>query len=1012
MTSRLLAILPGLRRGLLALGLLFVPLVAFAADKSSAVSFDVPAGDAAATLKQFAEQSGQAVVYMVDAVRGVRTNAVKGSLAPREALEQLLAGSKLHAVADEKTGALSVTANGKNDPRAVPPSGNRPQSSLKVEDGVVLLNQVEVTGTRLRGLLDGATAQPMLTIDSAQIDRTGAQTIGDLLRYIPQVSSFTTGQGNIQATSGSLINTSTGETIVFSSPGSLNTNAGNVSATIRGAPPAATLLLIDGKRVPKNNQSFNGDGFDLNGIPLAAVERIEVLLDGASSIYGADALGGVINVVLKKNYQGTEVRLGYENTFDSDVGVRTASLTHGFQSGRFRGLLVASWEKANTMAMRDRDFLASFDRRPWGGSDQRNFVVFGGAGTISSTTGAPLPGLTTSSAAVPSGTNGTNLTVTDYANAGALPGPFDFGPYTHYAASYERHSVLARLNYGLRTWLELTAEARLARDRNYSVMQPVRVQNVTIPAGYPGNPFGIPIRLAKWFTDVLPERVASNETKSFSLGASGRLPRNWRYDATISVADNHLRLNTDANVAIGSAAIASAFAAGRTLNLFYDSTRVRDPNAVGDLKGLTTGAFRDEEQSQIWTYSMQADGPIFDLPSGPVSAAFGLERREEYVDFPLRVATDTLTARSDHNQIFAYFAETNVPLLGRDRRLPFAEQLNLSASYRYEEYEAGASARNPRAGLAWRPTKWLLLRGSYGEGFKAAPLQRRNAPIVVSPSSTVPSATNLDPLRGNTVNPQYPSTSGGKSDLLPEGSENTTAGLVAEIPALKGLSLSFDWFDNTYNNRVTTLTFNQMVLLFPERITRGANLPTDQPGWAGAVVAADLRPINVSYSQTVGYDLGLKFDRSTAWGDVLLSLAGSKYTRNILVPSPDRGPAANINTDSLPVQVNGQAFLTRPSWGVGVLATYREANRTDPSRRFTPSAIRWDAQFNYDFSKSAWVKNHESRWLRAALRDTKISLTIYNALDRRPPLDFSAFPDNTVLDSRMRRYALSLRRAF
>lgn len=995
-----------------ALASLVIGVAGQSAPESAKINFDVPAGEAGTALRLFAQQSKREIVF--SPLPDVQTKAVKGEYSVQAALAQMLDGTGLTTFEDKKTGAFAVRKGVlPNGLRAVRTERTaRPEGSSRTEDGVVLLNQVEVTGTRLRGLLDGANAQPMLTIDSAQIDRTGAQTIGDMLRYIPQVSAFTTGQGNVQASSGSLINTVTGETIVFSSPGSLNTNAGNVSATIRGAPPAATLLLIDGRRVPKNNQSFNGDGFDLNGIPLAAVERIEVLLDGASSIYGADALGGVINVILKKNYQGTEARLGYENTFDSDVGVRTASLTHGFQTGRFRGLMIASWEKANTMAMRDRDFLASFDRRPWGGTDQRNFVVFGGAGNISSTTGAPLPGLASSSAAVPSGTAGTNITVADYANAGALPGPFDFGPYTHYAASYERHSVLARFNYGFRPWLELSTEARMARDRNYSVMQPVRVQNVTIPAGYPGNPFGIPIRLSKWFADVLPERVASNETNAFSVGASGRLPNNWRYDATISIANNHLFLNTDAGLTIGSAAVASAFAAGRMPNLFYDSTRVRDPNAPGDIKALTAAPFRDEEKSQIWTYAVQADGPVYDWAAGQISAAFGLEWREEYVDFPLRAATDTLTAQSARNQIFAYFAETNIPLLGRARRLPLAEQLNLSASYRYEEYEGGSSAHNPRAGLALRPAKWLLLRGSYGEGFKAASLQRRNAPLVVNPSSLTPSVTNLDPLRGNTVNAQYPSTSGGKPDLLPEGSENITAGLVAEVPALNGLSLSLDWFDNIYNNRVSALTFNQMALLFPDRITRGPNLPTDLPGWAGPVIAADMRPINVSYSQVRGYDFGLKFDRTTAWGDVLLSFAGTKYTRNILVPLPGSAPSVTVNTESLPMQVNGQVFFTRPAWSVGLLATYREANRALPSRRFTPSAIRWDTQASYDFTKSVWAKSLESRWLQSALRNTKVSLTIYNLFDREPPLDFSAFPDNTVLDSRLRRYALSLRRSF
>lgn len=199
----------------------------------------------------------------------------------------------------------------------------------------VRLEKVEVTGSRLRGLLDGATAQPVLTVDAVAIDRLGAQSIGDVLRSIPQLSSVNTGQANTQNQRNALVNTVTGVTTYQAGATQIGASAGLVSANLRGAPAGATLLLIDGRRAPKNNQSRSGDGFDLNGVPLAAIERIEVLLDGASSIYGADAMGGVINVITKRNYRGSELRLGYENTRDTDVGVLTASLSTAFPRGNY-----------------------------------------------------------------------------------------------------------------------------------------------------------------------------------------------------------------------------------------------------------------------------------------------------------------------------------------------------------------------------------------------------------------------------------------------------------------------------------------------------------------------------------------------------------------------------------------------------------------------------------------------------------------------------------------------------
>lgn len=1000
---------PG-RARLLVLG----ALLSFAASLFAAEAikpFDVAAGDAATTLKQAAKQGGVEIVFPATTVSGVKTVAVKGEFTAREALNRMLAGTDLVLVQDEKSGALTVNrvaAPEKNG--ASRPADAAAASPAPFAREVVVLDKFSVTGTRLRGLLEGATAQPVLTIDSAQIDRTGAQSIGDVLRYIPQVSSFTLGQGQTQNQRNAFINTQTGQFTYAAGSTQIAGTAGLVTATVRGAPAGATLLLIDGKRAPKSNQTRSGDGFDLNGIPLAAVDRIEVLLDGASSVYGADAMGGVINVILKKRYSGTEVRLGYENTFDTDVGVRTASLAHGFSIGKLRGLITASWEDANEMMLGDRDFTASYDRRPFGGSDYRTSTIPAGAGRVSRTGTVPLPGLTVTNSAIPPGTLGATITTADYAAAGPIPDPFDAGHYSQYAASYERTSFLAKFDYVVRDWLELYGSIRTARNRNRQVTIPIQASNLSIPVGYPGNPFGIAVTLNKVFFGLQPVRIADNDTQAFTVGATGRLPGRWRYDLSLSRVDSRIRSDGDAGTSITAALFTAAVAAGQRPNLFYDASRVADPNSPGVIEALTTPG-RDEEESQTWTYSLQVDGPVWSLPAGDVAVAFGSELREDYADFPLRSATDTQTARAENTDVTAYFAEVNVPLFGGELRRSLLQQLSLSGSYRQEDYGSGGVSRNPRAGLAWRPARWLLLRGSYGEGFKVPTLQQRTQPILVSNSTTVPLSTNLDPLRGNTVNPIHPVTRGGKPDLRPETSENTTFGLVAEVPQIKGLSLSFDWFDNIYNDRVGTLALNQMALLYPARLTRGPNLPTDQAGWAGPVIAADLRPINVAYSQTTGFDIGVNYDRRFGFGDVQAAVSGTKYTKNVFVPTPGGPASPSINTDSLPVQINGSAFFHRRAFGGGVFVTYRAANRANIDRVATPSAIRWDAQVSYDLAKAAWAKD-QTGWMRRALADTKLSLTVFNVLNTRPPFDDLFMPDNTVLDSRMRRYALSLRRTF
>ncbi len=181
----------------------------------------------------------------------------------------------------------------------------------------------------------------------------------------------------------------------------------------------ATLLLINGRRAPRNGQQQGQDGYDLGGIPLSAVERVEVLLDGASAVYGADAVGGVINVILKRSYQSTDLRLSYENTLDSDANVKSASLNHGFAAGKLSGMVTVSYQESGNLMWRDRDFLRTQDRREFGGSNNPAFQIPRANGTIRVPAGnaAGVPSGTVLT--IPSGSNGSNKTPADYVAAGS-----------------------------------------------------------------------------------------------------------------------------------------------------------------------------------------------------------------------------------------------------------------------------------------------------------------------------------------------------------------------------------------------------------------------------------------------------------------------------------------------------------------------------------------------------------------------------------------------------------------
>lgn len=398
-------------------------------------TFSIPAGDAAATLKQFTEQSGEQVVYLVNDVRGVTTKPVAGDFTPREALSRMIAGTDLVVVQDEQTGALTVNRLAPGEPKngasrlADAQAADRLRSEqaaqeaerVRIKDGVVQFDDYTVTGSRIRGVLGEATVQPVFSYTRADLDRFGVQTFADLRRYIPQLPQT---DWNTQL-----------ETAFMGSPetGSGAQGLTDFGAGLRNLGGTATLVLLDGRRLPKMGQRFaTTAAYDLSGIPLSAVERIEVLTDGASAVYGADALAGVINIILKREYRGSELSASYTNTFSTDTAERQIQLSHGFRQRGFTLMFSGTWSETNSLSPRDRWWSATNDKRPWGGTDGRAPIP-GAQGGVRSIDGSDLPGLNSPQAAIPVGSDGQGLTIADYQST-PLPGPLDLANYTDFGS--------------------------------------------------------------------------------------------------------------------------------------------------------------------------------------------------------------------------------------------------------------------------------------------------------------------------------------------------------------------------------------------------------------------------------------------------------------------------------------------------------------------------------------------------------------------------------------------------
>ena len=283
-------------------------------------TFDLPAGDAAQTLKQFSTQAGREIVFAPAAVSSVKTNEVKGDLEPKAALDAL---SRRHAAwlrrRTRKPEPLrSRRKTSPNAPRVVPPEATTPKDQSKVEEGKLVLDKVEVTGSRIHTTFGEATPNPVLTYSATDLGNMGVQSVYDLARYIPQLSMES---GPDPETQGNVGNQFRGTATAF--------------GDLRGVGSTFSLVLVNGRRLPRTQQYKGSDSQDLDGIPFAAIERIEILPAGASAIYGSSAVTGVINIILRKDYNAATLTLSYRNTWDTDTGKRTASLTFGRSQGKF-----------------------------------------------------------------------------------------------------------------------------------------------------------------------------------------------------------------------------------------------------------------------------------------------------------------------------------------------------------------------------------------------------------------------------------------------------------------------------------------------------------------------------------------------------------------------------------------------------------------------------------------------------------------------------------------------------
>lgn len=1022
--------------------------------------YNVPAGDAAVALRQFSETSGREVLFAAETVRGVRTAALQGDFTPQDAMAALLGGTGLVATPDAKTGAIAVsrralspspnetmgkeTAAPKNAPSQ---SADAPAAPANAGGGVVTLDQFEVTGLRITGIVNQGVipraenqAVRYEIISRADLERTGQTDLAEVFRQ----STYQQGNGTGSQVSAANFGSSVGTGFANQTGDTLN---------LRGLGTGSTAVLINGRRLLSNGAA----GTDVSRIPLSAVERIEILPASAGAIYGANAVGGVINVVLRSGFSGTEVTSYFGGATRGGAEEQSYSLFAGrsFNAGRTQLNVTLNFRDFAKLRMGDRDFLAQGIKRtlanpvtgPATGT-ARFFATFmgplaTGRATVRAAAGLGIPGATTVQyATVPAGTTAAGLTAASF---GPTVGTTGAGIDGQYARKILRHgrteanAVVAAEHavFGdrLGVYTELTWRKSHA---DYSA--PNRQPSSNILATNRFNPFGRTVTVY-WDSTDLPDDQQSSDKQILRgvLGFKGKLSLgdtrtlNWAVDGS---TDYNSDLQWQKNSAAG---MFNALGQG-IYNPFRDFRAVAAMPADEAEKYFTV-TWQDVN-SRIDALNLRLNGDLADLWAGPLRFSLVAERRRDATFSQQRSGPEGAYVTPGgprpsgvwvRRYYFGSGGEVTLPLVGDRQRRPWLQSAEVSLGARFDaegDYPHAIPAL-AAAKVAFTPD--LAVRAAYAEGFTPPTTNDRTLARATQPR-TGSSLALEDPLRPGLPMPDLvQQVLGGNPGLKPETSTARDVGLVFSPRAVPGLLLNASYFRIAKTNLIRSSgqqDFTTTARFFPQYILRDAPSAADtaagRPGPANTFVNI---AVNIANVFTDGVDYRLRYSLPPfSWGQLRWDTNYTATKRFDYRITPASAVTSSINAQrgtGFPIvkahRVRSTVEWTRDVWAASVTGTYGnnyETTTTAPSAYnptglgfdgpTIPGALTFDAQLSYRVP----LGDRPGGW-RRWLGGTKWTLGALNLLDKSPAIinnPGSGFYDASF-DPRLRFVYFSVRKS-
>ncbi|MET0534383.1 MAG: TonB-dependent receptor [Steroidobacter sp.] len=839
--------------------------------------------------------------------------------------------------------------------------------------------EVTVVG---RSVPDPSLSVPQaVVVERERIDALGAPTLAEALRYISQ-SAYTRPEGS--------------------------RISGAQYAEMRGLGPDTALILINGRRALPSANSITSSAFDLNTIPITAVERIEFLLDSGAAAHGTDAIGGIVNIVLRQDIPDPTLEVRYGGA-DGGANQRRVTFSGGANTDRFHGTLIFDYFDLGGLLGSERERWSNQDFRRFGGRDLRSPISSPGNITsilpVTPSNPGNLPGLPSRIAAVPLVDATPGISREDFLATAGTTSVDSLFNYWSVVPEAKRASVVATSSWDFTDRLSASAELiYVDRDASFYFSPPL-VAGLAVPATNPYNPFGVPVMVTRLLTDYGPQYQSVESDLTRAVAALNGRWGAWSWELSAMYSDEQALtwVNQELNMTSVTAALANPDPT-RSLNLFQNGP-IGSPELLGS---LLAPRHVDEFASSGTQFAAFVDGPLLSLPAGPLHAKIGGEVREESAVFGSRMG-----GFDEERDISAAFVQLHAPLIDAGMEWPLVHELSLSAGGRWDDYQNIGDSMRAQYGLLWKPHRAVTVRASQGRSFRPPSLYELYLPDINTP------ARLSDPARAN-ENANVMVSSGGNPDLKPVTAKTLMAGIEFAPDTAMNWSISADYWRIIMDDRVLLLPAPLMLAneqLFPGRIGRAAQTDADLlAGLPGRLLTIDSSRINVGRVKASGVDFALRTDVQTGAGRFTPELLATWFDNYLATDVPGRPALDRVDMASeLGTILEWRAIFSlgwrRGPYGITTAAryapSYDDAVAGTRAKRKIAAQTLVDLQGTVDFSRLLGASS--------PLAGFRLSIGAINLFDEEPSFALigdAAGYDISQGDLKQRSYYMRVEKKF